>query len=128
MVTASWWQVKPSTIKKCFEKACFVRDRGTDAPADDDNDERVSVDEVWSDLVRNNVFSETFGDFLGAINADADVCEQAMTDEDIVATVWGDQDEAALEPVPDEYDIDIPDVSCKDALDYLSKQSILRRE
>lgn len=44
-----------------------------------------------------------------------------ITDEDIVAAARGDQDEAVLESVPDEDDIDIPDISCKDALDYLSK-------
>lgn len=44
-----------------------------------------------------------------------------MTGEDIVAAARGDQDEAVLESVPDEDDIDIPDISCKDALDYLNK-------
>ncbi|KAL1476788.1 hypothetical protein MTO96_018207 [Rhipicephalus appendiculatus] len=88
MVTASWWQVKPSTIQKCFQKAGFTRDRSIDVPADDGNDQPVSADEVWSDLVNNHVVSErdTFEDFLED-DDDADVCEKAATDEDIVAAV-----------------------------------------
>ncbi|KAL1480012.1 hypothetical protein MTO96_051387 [Rhipicephalus appendiculatus] len=74
MVTASWWQVKPSTIQKCFQKAGFIRDRSIDVPADDGNDQPVSADEVWSDLVNNHVVSErdTFEDFLED-DDDADV-------------------------------------------------------
>ncbi|KAH6923528.1 hypothetical protein HPB50_002150 [Hyalomma asiaticum] len=123
MVTASWWQVKPSTIKKCFEKAGFIRDRCTDAPADDGDDQPVSADEVWSDLINNHVVSEsdTFEAFSEDIDADVDVCEKASTDEDIVAAVRGDKDEAALESVPVEDSDDIPDVSCKEALEYLTK-------
>ncbi|KAL1442381.1 hypothetical protein MTO96_030837 [Rhipicephalus appendiculatus] len=122
MVTASWWQVKPSTIQKCFQKAGFIRDRSIDVPADDGNDQPVSADEVWSDLVNNHVISErdTFEDFLED-DDDADVCEKAATDEDIVAAVRGDDDEAALESAPVEDADDLPDLSCKEALEYLNK-------
>lgn len=48
-----------------------------------------------------------------------------MTDEDIVAAVQGDQEEAVLESVCNEDDIDIPDFSCKDTLDSLNKLKLL---
>ncbi|KAH7976276.1 hypothetical protein HPB52_010561 [Rhipicephalus sanguineus] len=125
MVAASWWQVKPSTIKKCFEKAGFISDRCADAPADDGDDQPgVLVGrQVWSDLIKNHVVSEsdTFEDFSEDIDADVDVCEKAATDEDIVAAVRGDEDEAALGSVPVEDSDDNPDVSCKEALEYLTK-------
>lgn len=83
----------------------------------------MSADEVWSDLINNHVVSEsdTFEDFSEDIDADVDVCEKAATDEDIVAAVRGDENETALESVPVEDSDDIPDVSCKEALEYLTK-------
>lgn len=54
-----------------------------------------------------------------------DDCEQAMTDEAIVAAVQGDQEEAVLESVRNEDDINIPDFLCKDTLDYLNKLKVL---
>lgn len=101
MIMAAWWQVKPSTIKKCFEKEGFIRNHGTDVPTDDSDDQPVCADEVWSEYITNHVVSEsdTTEDFLKDIDDDADMCEKAATDEYIVAVVRGDEDEAALESV-----------------------------
>ncbi|KAH7969351.1 hypothetical protein HPB52_016963 [Rhipicephalus sanguineus] len=60
-------------------------------------------------------------DFSEDIDADVDMCENAATDEDIVAAVRGDEDGAALESMPVEDSDDIPDMSCKDSLEYLAK-------
>ncbi|KAH8025472.1 hypothetical protein HPB51_008387 [Rhipicephalus microplus] len=57
---------------------------------------------------------------FGDINDDADVCEKAATDEDIIAVVRGDN-KAALESTPIKDD-DNPDLPCKEALEYLNKQ------
>ncbi|KAH7987862.1 hypothetical protein HPB52_024540 [Rhipicephalus sanguineus] len=126
IVTASWWQVTPSTIKKCFEKVGFIRNRGTNVPVDDGDDQPVSVDEVWSDLVTNHIVTEsdTFEDFLEDIDDNVDVCEKAAIDEDNIAVVWGDEDEAALESVPVEDANNIPDMSHNEALEYLNKLKV----
>ncbi|KAH6927203.1 hypothetical protein HPB50_000835 [Hyalomma asiaticum] len=103
-------------LRNALKKQGFICDRCTDAPADDGDDQPVSADEVWSDLINNHVVSEsdTFEAFSEDIDADVDVCEKASTNEDIVAA-------AALESVHVEDSDDIPDVSCKEALEYLTK-------
>lgn len=56
MIAASWWQVKATTIKKCFEKAGFVRDAitsGADNRVDAD-DETIDADDVYSQLVESS--------------------------------------------------------------------------
>lgn len=56
MIIASWWQMLPPTIKKCFQKAGFIR-RTDRVPADEN--EPVCVDERFFDLVNNHAVSET---------------------------------------------------------------------
>ncbi|KAG0414366.1 hypothetical protein HPB47_008495 [Ixodes persulcatus] len=55
-ITASWWQVKATTIQKCFRNAGFVRDAGNSEDADlrsDAIDEAIGANDVWSSLVEN---------------------------------------------------------------------------
>ncbi|XP_037529357.1 tigger transposable element-derived protein 6-like [Rhipicephalus sanguineus] len=122
MVTASWWQIKPSTIAKCFAKAGFVRNTaaGDRDTTNDDDDEAVDVDDVWSDLMRNNIVGQD-DTFEGFVNDDCDdiVCEQADTDEAIVAAVQDRGDEVSDDDTDEEDRT--PELSSRDALDYVSK-------
>ncbi|KAL1452371.1 hypothetical protein MTO96_043813 [Rhipicephalus appendiculatus] len=98
MVTASWWQINPSTIAKCFDQAGFVRNTAaSDRDTTSDDDEAVNMDDVWSDLVRKNIVGQD-DTFEGFVNEDCDdiVCEQADTDEAIVPAL---QDRAKLQPL-----------------------------
>lgn len=59
MITALWWQVKATTVQKCFETAGFVRNSGaSDTAAASDDVTEVNADDVWSDLIKNNCVDE----------------------------------------------------------------------
>lgn len=128
MITASWWQVKASTIAKCFAKAGFVRNAVVSDPdlrsdvshhRSDDIDEVLNADDVWSDLVKNNIAGQD-DTFEGFVNEDCDdfVCEEADTDEAIVAAVRDCDNNVS----DDDDDGDsTPELPHRDALDYISK-------
>ncbi|KAH7961814.1 hypothetical protein HPB52_012247 [Rhipicephalus sanguineus] len=125
MVTASWWQTKPSTIAKCFTKAGFVRNTAAcnqDTTSNDD-DEAIDVDDVWSDLMRNNIVDQD-DTSEGFVNDDCDdiVCEQADTDEAIKAAVQDRGDEVSDDDTNEEDRT--PELSSRDALDYVSKLKV----
>ncbi|KAH7986727.1 hypothetical protein HPB52_024770 [Rhipicephalus sanguineus] len=86
----------------------------------DDDDEAVDVDDVWSDLMRNNIVGQD-DTFEGFVNDDCDdiVCEQADTDEAIVAAVQDRGDEVSDDDTDEEDRT--PELSSRDALDYVSK-------
>ncbi|KAH6932976.1 hypothetical protein HPB50_011196 [Hyalomma asiaticum] len=126
MVTASWWQIKPSAIAKCFAKAGFVRNtaaNGRDATSDD-GDEAIDADDVWSDLVKKNIVGQG-NTFEAFVNDDCDdiVCEQADTDEAIVAAAVQDRGDEASDDDTVEEDC-APEISSRDALDYVAKLKV----
>ncbi|KAL1487339.1 hypothetical protein MTO96_046582 [Rhipicephalus appendiculatus] len=86
-------------------------------------DEAVDVDDVWSDLVRKNIVGED-DTFEGFLNEDCDdiVCEQADTDEAIVASLQDHGDEVSDDDTDEEDRT--PGLSSKDALDYVSKLKV----
>ncbi|KAH7977575.1 hypothetical protein HPB49_002552 [Dermacentor silvarum] len=62
MVAASWWQVKATTIRKCFNKAGFMRNAEAleaDEPSDNVADETVNTNDMWSSLVESKFVSAT---------------------------------------------------------------------
>ncbi|KAH8031816.1 hypothetical protein HPB51_020934 [Rhipicephalus microplus] len=95
IVVASWWQVKADTISKCFKRAGFVRN--AEALEDDEQsytslaDETLNTDEVWSCLVDSNFVTatDTFQEFVDTGESELSVCEEASTDDAIVAAVRG---------------------------------------
>ncbi|KAH6942668.1 hypothetical protein HPB50_009204 [Hyalomma asiaticum] len=92
---------------------------GRDATSDDD-DEAIDADDVWSDLVKKNIVGQ--GDtFEAFVNDDCDdiVCEQADTDEAIVAAVQDCGDGASDDDTVEEDCA--PEISSRDALDYVAK-------
>ncbi|KAG0412686.1 hypothetical protein HPB47_010170 [Ixodes persulcatus] len=99
MITASWWQVKATTIQKCLRNAGFLRDAGN---SEDFHWRRDAIDAaIGTDDVVENHF-------------------EATTDEAIVAAVRGSE----ASPPEDEADDDeesTPEVSSKDALEFLQK-------
>lgn len=127
-IMASWWQIKVSTIAKCFAKAGFacnamVSDpdvRNDDSHRGDDVDEVLNADDVWSDLVKNNIVGQD-DTFEGFVKEDCDnfVCEEADTDEAIVAAVRH-RDHNVSDNDYDEGD-STPELSHSDVLDYISK-------
>ncbi|XP_077491317.1 uncharacterized protein LOC144101948 [Amblyomma americanum] len=125
MIVASWWQVKAQTVSKCFRKAGFVRNAEVGADEESDVvDEAVSTDDVWSGLVEGNIVSatDTFEDYVSADENELVVCEEASTDDAIVAAVRSGVELATDDESDGEDDVDpMPDVPCKDALEYLSK-------
>nr|XP_037270604.1 tigger transposable element-derived protein 6-like [Rhipicephalus microplus] len=130
MVVASWWQVKADTISKCFKRAGFVRN--AEALEDDEQsdtsraDETLNTDDVWSCLVDSNFVTatDTFQEFVDAGESELSVCEEASTDDAIVAAVRGSAEVATDDESDSEEDVDPtpePDFPCKDALEYLAK-------
>ncbi|KAL3171297.1 hypothetical protein MRX96_013523 [Rhipicephalus microplus] len=130
MVVASWWQVKADTISKCFKRAGFVRN--AEALEDDEQsdtslaDETLNTDDVWSCLVDSNFVTatDTFQEFVDAGESELSVCEEASTDDAIVAAVRGSAEVATDDESDGEDDVDPtpePDFPCKDALEYLAK-------
>ncbi|KAG0436876.1 hypothetical protein HPB47_017716 [Ixodes persulcatus] len=88
MITASWWQVKATTIQKCFRNAGFVRDAGNSEDADlrsNAIDEAIGANDVWSDLVENRFVpaNDTFQNYVDEDDDDSVIREEATTDEAI---------------------------------------------
>ncbi|XP_037528448.1 uncharacterized protein LOC119405678 [Rhipicephalus sanguineus] len=136
MVVASWWKVKADTISKCFKRAGFVRNAETleDDEQSDTSlaDETLNTDDVWSGLVDSNFVTatDTFQEFVDAGESELPVCEEASTDDAIVAAVRGSAEvttddesdgEDEVDPTPE------PDFPCKDALEYLAKVKTRRQ-
>ncbi|KAL3247765.1 hypothetical protein MRX96_056840 [Rhipicephalus microplus] len=130
MVVASWWQVKADTISKCFKRAGFVRN--AEALEDDEQsdpslaDETLNTDVLWSCLVDSNFVTatDTFREFVDAGELELSVCEEASTDDAIVAAVRGSAEVATDDESDGEDDVDTtpePDFLCRDALEYLAK-------
>ncbi|KAL3171299.1 hypothetical protein MRX96_013525 [Rhipicephalus microplus] len=122
MVVASWWQVKANTISKCFKRAGFVRN--AEALEDDEQsdtsraDETLNTDDVWSCLVDRNFITatDTFQEFVDAGESELSVCEEASTDDAIVAAVHGSAEVATNDESDDEDNVDPtpePDFPCK---------------
>ncbi|KAG0429964.1 hypothetical protein HPB47_023128 [Ixodes persulcatus] len=75
-ITASWWQVKATTIRKRFHNAGFVCDAGNSEDADrhsDAMDEAIGVEDVWSNLLENH-FVPTNDTFQNYVDQDDDDC------------------------------------------------------
>nr|XP_037270301.1 tigger transposable element-derived protein 6-like [Rhipicephalus microplus] len=130
MVVASWWQVKADTISKCFKRAGFVRN--AEALEDDEQsdpslaDETLNTDVLWSCLIDSNFVTaaDTFQEFVDAGESEFSVCEEASTDDAIVAAVRGSAEVATDDESDGEDDVDTtpePDFLCRDALEYLAK-------
>ncbi|KAH8023167.1 hypothetical protein HPB51_011281 [Rhipicephalus microplus] len=129
MVVASWWQVKADTISKCFKRAGFLRN--AEALEDEQGDtsladETLNTDDVWSCLVYSNFVTTTdnFQEFVDAGESELPVCEEASTDDAIVAAVRGNAEVATDDESDGEDDVDLtpePDFPCKGALEYLAK-------
>ncbi|XP_064469855.1 tigger transposable element-derived protein 6-like [Ornithodoros turicata] len=119
MITASWWQVKATTISKCFRKARFLRNDWTVLDIDTADNEDVNAEDVWHGLVRNDiVFAEhTFDVFLNEEGDEINICEGATTDEQIIAAVCDTVEECSLE---DDGDGTPLEVSYKDVLECVS--------
>ncbi|KAH6921044.1 hypothetical protein HPB50_027967 [Hyalomma asiaticum] len=67
-------------------------------------------------VARLRLESDTVKDFLKGVDSNAEACEKAATDEDIVSVVQGDKEKAVLESMPAEDPDDIPDISCEETL------------
>ncbi|KAH8033143.1 hypothetical protein HPB51_007873 [Rhipicephalus microplus] len=85
-------------------------------------DETLNPDVLWSCLVDSNFVTaaDTFQEFVDAEESELSVCEEASTDDAIVAAVRGSAEVATdgeddVDPTPE------PDFPCKDALEYLAK-------
>ncbi|KAH8025328.1 hypothetical protein HPB51_006952 [Rhipicephalus microplus] len=120
----------PNTISKCFKRAGLVRN--AEALEDDEQsdtslaDETLNTDDVWSCLVDSNFVTttDTFQEFVDAGESELSVCEEASTDDAIVAAVRGSAEVATDNESDGEDDVDPtpePDFPCKDALEYLAK-------
>ncbi|KAL3192433.1 hypothetical protein MRX96_059074 [Rhipicephalus microplus] len=89
-------------------------------------DETLNTDDVWSCLVDSNFVTTTdiFQEFVDAGESELSVCEEASTDDAIVAAVRDSAEVATDDKSYDEDDVDPtpePDFLCKDALEYLAK-------
>lgn len=73
-IMASWWQVKATTIQKCFDMNSGA---SYTAAASVDVDKGNNTVNVWSDLIKNNCVDEknTFADIVDEDNDDRAVCE-----------------------------------------------------
>ncbi|KAL3244701.1 hypothetical protein MRX96_018516 [Rhipicephalus microplus] len=80
---------------------------------------RCLIEEAALSLVPTPTHAPTSVTLFGDIDDVADICEKAATDQEIVAAIQGDDDEAALESMP--YEDYIPDLTCKEALEYMKK-------
>ncbi|KAG0440874.1 hypothetical protein HPB47_016142 [Ixodes persulcatus] len=128
MITASWWQVKAATIQKCFRNAGFVREALDLEDADrrsDAIDEAIGTDDMWSNLVENHSVpaNDTFQNYVEEDDDDSVMREEATADQAIVAAVRG----SGASPPEDELDGDeesTPEVSSKDALEFLQKLKV----
>ncbi|KAG0430313.1 hypothetical protein HPB47_022802 [Ixodes persulcatus] len=128
MITASWWQVKATTIQKCFRNAGFVRDVGNSEDADvrsDAIDEAIRANDVWSDLVENHFVpaNDTFQNYVDEDDDGSVIREEATTDEAIVAAVRGSR-ASPPEDEPDDDEESTLEVSRKDALEFLQKLKV----
>ncbi|KAH6934377.1 hypothetical protein HPB50_023884 [Hyalomma asiaticum] len=68
--------------------------------------------------------TDTFQEFVDAGESELSVCEEASTDDAIVAAVRGSAEVATDDESDGEDDVDPtpePDFPCKDALEYLAK-------
>ncbi|KAH6931285.1 hypothetical protein HPB50_023484 [Hyalomma asiaticum] len=86
----------------------------------------LNTDDVWSGLVDSNFVTatDTFQEFVDAGESELSVCEEASTDDAIVAAVRGSAEVATDDESDGEDDVDPtpePDFPCKDALEYLAK-------
>ncbi|KAH6932759.1 hypothetical protein HPB50_009197 [Hyalomma asiaticum] len=86
----------------------------------------LNTDDVWSGLVDSNFVTatDTFEEFVDAGESELSVCEEASTDDAIVAAVRGSAEVAMDDESDGEDDVDPtpePDFPCKDALEYLAK-------
>ncbi|KAH6948086.1 hypothetical protein HPB50_022811 [Hyalomma asiaticum] len=107
------------TRQACSQNFKNMLANGRDVTSDDD-DEAIDADDVWSDLVKKNIVGQ--GDtFEAFVNDDCDdiVCEQADTDEAIVAAVQDCGDGASDDDTVEEDCA--PEISSRDALDYVAK-------
>ncbi|KAH6940141.1 hypothetical protein HPB50_025370 [Hyalomma asiaticum] len=89
-------------------------------------DDTLNTDDVWSGLVDSNFVTatDTFQEFVDAGESELSVCEEASTDDAIVAAVRGSAEVATDDESDGEDDVDPtpePDFPCKDALEYLAK-------
>ncbi|KAH6937385.1 hypothetical protein HPB50_027529 [Hyalomma asiaticum] len=89
----------------------------------------LNTDDVWSGLVDSNFVTatDTFQEFVDAGESELSVCEEASTDDAIVAAVRGSAEVATDDESDGEDDVDPtpePDFPCKDALEYLAKASL----
>lgn len=91
MVVGSWWQVKATTISKCFKKAGFVHNGEAFEAVEQSDfvDEIVNADDVWSSLVDSNFASATdsFQDYVDDGENGLVVCKDLSMDDAIVAVV-----------------------------------------
>ncbi|KAH8038698.1 hypothetical protein HPB51_002842 [Rhipicephalus microplus] len=128
--------VKADIISKCFKRAGFVRN--AKAPEDNEQsdmslvDENLNTDDVWSCLVDSNFVTatDTFQELSDAGESELSVCEEASTDDAIVAAVRGSAEVATDDESDGEDDVDPtpePDFACKDALEYLAKADIISK-
>ncbi|KAL3191913.1 hypothetical protein MRX96_059416 [Rhipicephalus microplus] len=89
-------------------------------------DETLNTDVLWSCLIDSNFVTaaDTFQEFVDAGESKFSVCEEASTDDAIVAAVRGSAEVATDDESDGEDDVDPtpePDFPCKDALEYLDK-------
>ncbi|KAH8019529.1 hypothetical protein HPB51_019956 [Rhipicephalus microplus] len=89
-------------------------------------DETLNTDDMWSCLVDSNFVTttDTFQELVDAGEPELSVCEEASTDDVIVAAVRGSAEVTTDDESDGEDDADPtpePDFPCKDALEYLAK-------
>ncbi|KAL3180042.1 hypothetical protein MRX96_036997 [Rhipicephalus microplus] len=89
-------------------------------------EETLNTDDMWSCLVDSNFVTatDTFQEFVDTGESELSVCEEASTDDAIVAAVRGSAEVATDDESGGEDDVDPtpePDFPCKDALDAVRK-------
>ncbi|KAH7954184.1 hypothetical protein HPB49_016256 [Dermacentor silvarum] len=104
-------EVKATTTSKCFNKAGFVRNADAleaDEKSDNVADDMVNTNDVWSSLRENKFMSatDTFQEYVDAGESELLVCEEASTDDAIVAAVCSSAELATEDESDGDDDVD----------------------
>ncbi|KAH6943969.1 hypothetical protein HPB50_000967 [Hyalomma asiaticum] len=97
-----------------------------DEQSDTVANEALTTDDVWSGLVESNFVAatDTLQEFVDAGESGLAVCEEASTDDAIVAAVRGSAEVTTDDDADGEDNVNPmakPDFSCKDTLEHLTK-------
>ncbi|KAH8042416.1 hypothetical protein HPB51_023255 [Rhipicephalus microplus] len=130
-LVASHLEIKRKLFERLLQACCTSLQESEALEDDEQSDtslanETLNTDDVWSCLIDSNfvIATDTFQEFVDASESELSVCEEASTDEAIVAAVHCSAEVATDDESDGEDDVDPtpePDFPCKDALEYLAK-------